>query len=284
MNHPRSRAPLLGSLFFVLCSMAFAPPRSDLPRQIKSADLDSLLRKTWEYCDRLDQIALYFTCIEEVSEKIYQPYIDMAWASHGRRSTQHDFVYDYQLIRRDSRLTERRILIKENGKDRRVEEASLGTERFNYKTLVFGPNGILGPLAQLHNKYSIDGSDKIWGRPAVTVRVVPLNPEEAHWLYGRAWLSPEDGSVFKIEWEEKSIGNYEEALAQAKKLNAKPIISFATEYEYEKNGIRFPSRYRINEDYQKWMGSISRLRKSELEVRCRDYKFFTVETEIKGME
>ncbi len=218
--------------------------------QIKPVNLDELLKKTWEYCVRLDQISLYFTCTEEVSEKIYQPYLDIDWVPRGRRFIQHDFVYDYQLIRRNARIAERRSLLKENGKDRRVEDATLRTERFNYKTLIFGPKGILGPMAQLHNTYTIDGTDKLWGRPAVVVRVAPLNPEEAHWLYGRAWLSPEDGSVFKIEWEEKSIGNYEEALAQAKRLNAKPVISFATEYEFEKNGIRFPSRYKIVEDYQ----------------------------------
>jgi len=246
-------------------------------------NLDELLKKTWEYCVRLDQIALYFTCTEEVSEKIYQPYRNMAWG-RGWRLDQHDFAYDYQLIHRDVRVTERRILLEENGKPRRVEDASLGTERMTYKTLIYGPNGILGPMAQLHNKYSIEGPDKLWGKPAVVVRVVPLNIEEAHWLYGRAWLNPEDGSVFKIEWEEKSIGNYEEALALAKKLNARPVISFATEYGYEKNGIRFPSLYKILEDYQQPFGTARRLRKSELEVRCRDYKFFTVETEIKGME
>lgn len=275
--------PFFLAIFIVLAAAVALYPDGRSRNPSRQEKLDELLKKTWEYCVRLDQIALYFTCIEEVSEKIYQPYLDMAWG-RGRRSAQHEFVYDYQLIRRDAQITERRILLEENGKDRRVEDVSLGTERFNYRTLIFGPNGILGPMAQLHNKYSIDGPDKIWGRPAVVVRVVPLNPDEAHWLYGRAWLNPEDGSVFRIEWEEKSIGNYEEALAQARKLNAKPIVSFATEYEFEKNGIRFPSRYRIVEDYQRSLGFLSRLRKSELEVRCRDYKFFTVETEIKGME
>ena len=91
-------------------------------------------------------------------------------------------------------------------------------------------------------------------------------------------------SVFKIEWEEKSIGNYEEALATARRLNARPVISFATEYGYEKNGIRFPSLYKIVEDYQQSFGSVRRLRKSESNVICRDYKFFTVETEIKGVD
>jgi hypothetical protein len=283
MDQTRSPAFSFRSSLAVFCALALFPFSRLLKCQSKPVNLDELLKKTWEYCVRLDQVALYFTCTEEVSEKIYQPYRDMAWG-RGWRLDQNDFVYDYQLIHRDARITERRILLKENGKPHRVEDASLGTERINYKTLVYGPNGILGPMAQLNNTYSIDGPDKIWGRPAIIVRVVPLHPEEAHWLYGRAWLNPADGSVFKIEWEEKSIGNYEEALALARKLNARPVISFATEYRYEKNGIRFPSLYRIVEDYQQPFGTARRLRKSELEVRCRDYMFFTVEVEIRGLE
>jgi hypothetical protein len=69
-----------------------------------------------------------------------------------------------------------------------------------------------------------------------------------------------------------------------RQLHARPVIVFSNEYEYEKNGVRFPSLYRINEDCQQPFGPARRLRISELEVRCRDYKFFTVETEIKGME
>ena len=140
-------------------------------------------------------------------------------------------------------------------------------------------------MAQLHNKYSIDGPDKLWGRPAVVVRVVPLNPDEAHWLYGRAWLNPEDGSVFKIEWEEKSIGNYEEALAHGQEAErpAGHLFCYGIRIREERDTLSQPVQDRRGLPTGR-SGSVRRLRKSELEVRCRDYKFFTVETEIKGMD
>lgn len=241
--------------------------------------LEAVLKKTADYCARLDQVALYFVCTEEVAEKIYNPF----W--RVRVFAKNDYLYDYQLIRRDSDINERRILLGENGRARRIENAPLKTQRFDYKYLIFGPNGVLGSIAQLHNDYSLEAETQIWGHPAVIVKSVPRDPGPSQWLYGKAWVSPTNGSVYKIEWEEKSLGNFEEALDFAKKSGLKPAINFSTEYEYEKNGIRFPSRYRINEDYYpEGSSSGRRLRKSELNVLCRDYKFFTVETEIKSRD
>ena len=73
-----------GRFAFFAIFVAFASGAPSLPgpqsrNPAVPANLDELLKKTWEYCVRLDQIALYFTCIEEVSEKVHQPYLDMAW-------------------------------------------------------------------------------------------------------------------------------------------------------------------------------------------------------------
>jgi hypothetical protein len=48
---------------------------------------------------------------------------------------------------------------------------------------------------------------------------------------------------------------------------------------FEKNKIRFPSKFSLEEEYIKSEGG--RYKKSEMIVFYDDYKFFTVETEVK---
>ena len=65
----------------------------------------------------------------------------------------------------------------------------------------------------------------------------------------------------------------------ASNLNAIPQITFMTEFDFEKNKIRFPSKFLLEEEYIRPEGG--RYKKSEIIVRYKDYKFFTVETEVK---
>jgi hypothetical protein len=53
-----------------------------------------------------------------------------------------------------------------------------------------------------------------------------------------------------------------------------------TEFDFEKNKIRFPSKFLLEEEYIRPEGG--RYKKSEIIVRYKDYKFFTVETEVKN--
>jgi len=56
------------------------------------------------------------------------------------------------------------------------------------------------------------------------------------------------------------------------------IIIFSSEYSFEKNGIRFPSKYTVKENYIHpiWLT----ITKSVTNVTYSGYKFFTVETEV----
>lgn len=235
-----------------------------------------ILRKTGEYCERLDRIALNFVCLEDIHERIYDPYRFLLW--HGRfKVEEKTFLYDYQLTRKEG-VEETRVLLRENREPRSVKNAPLKTRRFNYKHVIFGPGGLFGLKAQKNNVYEIEDETTIWGNPAVIVKAVPLQVENAGWLYGRAWLSPADGRVFKIEWEENSIENYEAVVEFAKKFDAKPALQFDSEYQFEKNGIQFPSRCTIKEIY---VQHVRKIIKSELTVTYRNYRFFVVEVEVR---
>ena len=62
-------------------------------------------------------------------------------------------------------------------------------------------------------------------------------------------------------------------------MNSKPRLTQISEYGFEKNGIRFPSRYSLREEYISRRGKP--FLRSETSVIYRDYKFFTVETEVR---
>ena len=56
-------------------------------------------------------------------------------------------------------------------------------------------------------------------------------------------------------------------------------IEFFAEYALEKNGIRFPSKYSVTETYVFPNGR--KFTRTVIDVTYEDYKFFTVETEVK---
>jgi hypothetical protein len=93
------------------------------------------------------------------------------------------------------------------------------------------------------------------------------------------WVKDNDCSILKVEWYQESIENYQYIEKVAKVLAAKPRIKLVTEYDYEKNGLRFPGRYYVEEAYM--VLEFGKFVRSRKDVKYRDYKFFTVETEVK---
>ena len=118
---------------------------SVFPSQVKAsnsstqkANLEQILEKTSAYCERVKQIALFYVCKENISDK--KNHFSRITASSGMvrearaysiRSTEtQTFIYDYQLVKRDEEIKEQRILLEENGKECRVENAEL--EKIKY--------------------------------------------------------------------------------------------------------------------------------------------------------
>jgi hypothetical protein len=66
----------------------------------------------------------------------------------------------------------------------------------------------------------------------------------------------------------------------SKSLKETPDFTMISEYAFEKNGIRFPSKYQITEEYER-KGPWTKLLISKKNVEYFDYKFFTVDTQIQ---
>ncbi|MBD3413097.1 MAG: hypothetical protein GF421_01530 [Candidatus Aminicenantes bacterium] len=261
----------------------------------QSYELTPILENCAEYCERLSHTSLYFVCMEEVKETINtiiypslkkrgRPIVKsgMEYYIHHRVRPveRHHYVYDYQLTRKKGEIKEKRILLREDGKEKNKKNALLKTKRFTYQHVIFGPIGLLSRQAQLNHTYEVIKQKKHQGDRVLIIRATPRDKNKVKHLYGDVWIRQKDSAILKIEWNQQSLKNYQWMKEEAEQYDAEPKTLLVSEYDYEHKGILFPSRYHIKEMYYfKW--NPGRFVRSEIEVTYRDYKFFTVETEVK---
>ena len=249
-----------------------AGPISPIPlntqSQADSERLAAILKKAEKYCQRLDRAALDFVCLEEVTEmtRHFTPKTDV-------------YLYDYQFIRKNNETKEQRILIAVNGEETNIQDSSLKTFMFQYKNVLFGPVGLLSQTWQAYHDYKFIGEEVVNKEKVVVIEATPgVNLVQPH-CYGKLWVKEEDGSVLKIVWDQRSLGIFQSIEEWAKNHDVEPEITAYCEYGFEKNGIRFPSRsYTENAYIDK---NKRKFVNAEISIRYKDYKFFTVETEIK---
>jgi len=255
------------------------------------AKLNEILKKTAEYCERLKQMALNFVCHENIKETIYSynkenVYKKIAdssgffWTTELKlkKSIKNSYIYDYQMVKRGEELTEKRILLNENGKEKHEKDAELKIERLTVKYLVYGPVGFLSSYWQKFFNYEILGQENIEGEKIVVIKASPTEPRDENYSFGKIWIDENDFSVSKIEWEPRSVKGFEDQVSSSAGT-LKRNLSWTVFYHVEKNGIKFPSQQFIEETFMLETGS--KHPKYEVSFIYDDYKFFTVETEVK---
>ena len=307
MNRKRQLSGILAAA--LLMSLAAVPvfPRIEVrrpspPQKPPAVELESLLEKTAEYCRKLESTVLYFICREEISEKI-DPALDFpppptirSWSnienwngidsrgavviSSSPPKIKNSYVYDYQCVRKNERLWETRTLLEENGRRKDEPNAALKTSIIYYANAMLGPAGIFRKSYQAEYDYAIVGHERFERKPVIIVEAKPKPdaPEEKT-LYGKAWIDPLTGNIMKIEYCEDRIGHYEVFEARGKKYDRTPRITQKAEFSAEKNGLRFPSKLSIEEAYLNKRGRA--FVRSETTVVYKDFKFFTVEVDVK---
>ena len=302
--NPRSRsriAPLVSLALALLClrpahGLEYSPlDRTQNAAPVPQPQLDALLAKAAEYCQRLESSAFDFVCREEISESINAS-LDVAkntpppnpgWTTYKGptftistlRKVKHKFVYDYQCVRAGRTIREIRTQLEENGKRKVVPNAELRTSVVVFGTALLGPVGLFGERFQPDYDFTIAGEAKI-GKTRVLVidaRPKPGAPPSRN-LYGKAWVNPVTGDILKIEWSESRVGRFDIFEKRGQLYNRKPRLVISSEFSAEKNGIRFPSRLAIEEAYLNDAGRATV--RSKTEVVYKDFKFFTVEVEV----
>jgi hypothetical protein len=277
----------MACLSVILLAAAGNPPRQQAvtAAPVPLSGLAAALSRAADYCDKLDRSVMDFTCRERI-EEWFRPGAGLS-RSHMRQTiflgqrVDHDCLYDYQLVRgRQGDITENRTLLKEDGKTVHVPDAPLKTHSFSHAKVVMGPLGLLSRKNQADHDYRILREEKVRGEEAFVVEAVPKPGFEFPHLVGRLWLRKKDAGILKIEWNPASIGNYELVQKTADFLGLTPALLIISEYAFEKNGIRFPSRYTVKEVYRRGTSG-AKYQISEVDVVYDQYKFFTVETDVK---
>ena len=262
---------------FIVFTPLIFPQKPSAPNdQMK---MSQILKKTREYCERLNQIALDFVCKEEIVEKYRIWRLDPRGPSRISIGKQHKLLYDYQLIRKGKQKEEKRMLLEEDGIRRKKEVKRAKTKMFQYRNVIFGPNNLLAEDRQLLFDYKLVGSELLHGEKTLIIEVTPRPWLSENILSGKIWVSDQDFSILRIVWDEEIMSNSGVIKQLAKQYKGEPRFIQITEFGFEKNGIRFPSTYFIEEAYIRKNGK--KKVHSEMSVVYKDYQFFTVETEVK---
>lgn len=254
--------------------------------------LRQILLRIKDYCLKLEKAALDFTCIEKIEEKIYnlpgfQPdtiifnpskqVVAYSYLS-PKRPYSHTCVYDYQFVHKGDQKAEKRTLIEENGRKKNEKDAQLATLSVRVENALFGPIGLLGAQWQAHHDYKIIGEETQKGKKIMVIEAVPKPSLNLPHCFGRIWVREDDASIVKIAWDQTSVGNFMMIQATAQELRADPRLTSVTEYNLEKNGIRFPSKDTTEEAYL--LKNEKKFVRSLTTILYMDYKFFTVELEV----
>jgi len=262
--------------------------------------LNFILKKCANYCEKLSSAILFFICEESIQDEVVGPstppkhlyqsrrFAHKLWIKSFFDETEksiNEYTYDYQLIRKDKNIVEKRILIEKNGKKKNRKNAKLET-RFAHKDIIFGPIGLLGESAQSQHNYKIVSRDIFADEKVIIIEAIPKNGFITNHLYGKIWIRENDYGVLKIEWYQESVGGYEVLKELAEEGKLRPEFIVTTEFYFEKNGIRFPSKHQLIESYKSYYSSSSNQKfiKSKKIVEYKNYKFFLVETEVTNVK
>ena len=239
--------------------------------------LSRLLNKASIYSQRLMEEYFYFFCHEIITE-----YQNHSKISKKLGSAKNKYVYEYQLIKKDKKVKEYRILLKKNNQTFYIKNADLVTY-FRYKILLLGPIAFFGKNCQDYFYYKILKGEILNEKQVTIIEIIPKYINTVNSLIGKIWVKEEDERfyVLKIEWNPKTIvENFDYLLELERIYKSNLFISIFVEFAVKRPGIRLPSKYYCEVSY------INKKKKkkyihSRTEVIFKNHKFFFVETEVK---
>jgi len=254
--------------------------------------LNSLLKKSARYCQKLKRATFYFICTEEV--------IDNYWFK-GNHEKEYRYLYDYQITREeDGKMNENRELkpatiellekkSKETGKP--GDKKNIFTN-FNSSYPFLMPISILAAENQPKYRYRLVGTKTGANRTIYKVSVEPkeegIRVKDSNANYGVVWIDSQDGSVHKIQLDPDSLVGVKQLKKLARQKRNRLKVSDVHWYEVQRKGIRFPSRTEINCSFLDWdqvSRAINRFNITALEqvgtvFEYKKYKFFNVNVDV----
>ena len=274
----------------------------------QEAILKDILKQTGEYCEKIKTYALDYVCVEDIRGQVNRYKVSTARSVVGdntaafptsaqteghsfnvsefadrksltlKNSKKSSWKYDYQFIKKGQQFNEKRVMLEENNRKKKQENAQLQT-RFKASNLIFGPVGFLSKYWQRYFDYEIVGMDMVNDVQTIVVKASPRESNKDNRNFAKIWVDVLDFSILQIEWEHQSIEGYEKRTEESEIGDLKTNVVWKVTYAVEKNGVRFPSKQLVKEVYIGLGGKVYPI--EEITFDYNDYKFFTVETEVK---
>jgi len=262
-----------------------------------------VLDRAADYCRKLARAVMDFVCEERIKETHYsllknlrwgmlivrnEPYGQDAWLMVGKKiqimdpklTRRNDYLCDYQIVRKEGKIDERRLILKENGRPIADQKKPLEEARFSGLSSLFAPLRVLSSDRQHLFQFRIVDEEKIEGNKTYVVEAIPRSGNEDGIWSAKIWIDEKTFQIRKAEIEGVPIDGYEDILNDCAILNIKPDFVIAHEYRTEKSGILFPSRSKIHAAYPgvDYQGPVT---KNEIDLRYEKYRFFTVDTDSR---
>jgi len=277
-------------------------------------ELRSLLDRCAEYGRRLAAAAMDFICEEKIKETNYDymtgEEIKKDWIpaylviiprdgtpnppitkilTHYRtrlspkQTIRNEFICDYQLIKKADKVTERRIVLKENGRTLPDKNKLLEGKRYSVLQPFFAFVRLFEADRQSQYSYRLIDEENIRGKRAYVIEVMPKPGLEGDVHYAKIWIDKNSYQVRKSEIEGVPVEGYEDILKEASLLNVKPVFNIKYSFQVEKNGVLFPSETEIQASYPRSRNIADEDYSPHLKLRMnltyQKYKFFTVQTD-----
>ncbi len=272
--------------------------------------MERILNGCAEYCRKLADAALFYTCeetIKETTHSLRHPdrlamlvgrfpsdfAVQVTESADGmmtgwvvykpqilsiKDAERFRYNCDYQMIRRFEEIKERRIVLKENGRKVVDEVRLLEEDRYSTLSPVVSLFKILDKDHQPLFNYRICEEKRVSGKDVYVLEAVPKFGDADGVRSAKIWVEKGSFQIIKSEIEGVPLYGYEDILREAVFLNIEPFFLRTYEYKIENNGVMLPSRTAVLIKYPSLMSN-RRETKSRVELTYKDFKFFTVETE-----
>jgi hypothetical protein len=219
----------------------------------ESMELQQLLAKSAAYCEKLEDAALHYFCIEEITE-VFNKFPRYRTVSHlqpgkGNKGKLNRYLYDYQIYKKYDRVQEKRILKEKNGKWMRWNNAPLLTRFATNDHAFYAPAALLSKERQQFFEYRVMNRNTNSNEHTILIEAKPKPGAPGDYNYGKAWIDSTTGAVMRVEIDNKSIKDYKNMISFAKKHGAMASLKIIYEYDLPHQGLRYPAKTQYVESY-----------------------------------
>jgi hypothetical protein len=185
-------------------------------------------------------------------------------------------VCDYQLMKKDGQVDERRILLKENGRKMSDWTKLLDEKRFSILNPFLDSLEIFAPDRLSQFAFRLLGEDRIKGKKVYVIEALPRSGANSGVQSAKIWAAKENYQILRSEIRGVPVEGYDDVLADSVTLNILPDFLITHEYRTEKNGVLYPERTDVKVEYPKQPHNVL---KYKSEISYGKYKFFSIETQ-----